>query len=91
MPLDNDEGLKEAFVRHNLKTGGEAGGEREEIRVWEKDVEVDPHMLLRVKRALKSTTNESCAGPDHISWRLLKIIYNTALGRQLESDVARIA
>lgn len=31
--LDEDENLKEAFVRHNLKIGGEVEGESEETRV----------------------------------------------------------
>lgn len=63
MQLDDVENLKEAFVRHNLKTGGEVEGEREEIRVRDEDVEVHPHMLARVRKALKSTRTKSCAGP----------------------------
>ena len=82
--LEEDEHLKEAFVRHNLKTGDKVEQEREAIRVRDKDIEVDRRILRRVRRALKSTQNKSCAGPDHISWRLLKMIATTGLGRQLE-------
>ena len=62
---------------------------RAEIRVPDKDVEVDPRILTRVRTALKNTRKKSCAGPDHISWRLLKMIAKTGPGRQLERNVAR--
>ena len=48
-------------------------------------------MLQRVRRALRSTKNRSAAGPDNVSWRLLKMISTTHLGRQLERDVVRMA
>ena len=37
---------------------------------------------------IKTTKNKSAAGPDGISWRLLKMIAKTNLGRRIESDVA---
>ena len=92
MLLESDEDLKQAFVRHNLKTD-ENMKVRKEVndRTEEIDIGVDHHILQRVRRALKKTKNQSAAGPDHISWRLLKMIHKTQLGRHLERDVARMA
>ena len=48
----------------------------------------DEHMANRVRSALKTTKNKSAAGPDGISWRLLKML---GLGKLILRDVARVA
>ena len=57
---------------------GAGGGEQE-------------RMLDKVKRALKTTKNKSTAGPDGITWRLLKFIAKTSLGVHIMKDVVKVA
>lgn len=93
--IQDDEARKEAFVQHNRKTEpreeGQETQERDQ-RVRVESVEGDMRdMMRRVKKAIKGTKNKSAAGPDGISWRLLKMIANTSLGRRITRDVALVA
>jgi len=78
----------QAFQEHNLITEpAEARSEvGEQPRRRMKEVDI-----LRVTTALRNTKNGSVPGPDRISWKLLKAIKETELGRAIIEDVAQVA
>jgi len=47
--------------------------------------------MVKLRHALKKTRNGSAPGPDGISWKLLKMISGTALGRAVLEDVGQVA
>ena len=89
----DDSAIATAFVKHNLITE-----EREEEAELEEGEEETGYLvkrrapsstaMKRVLRALSKTKNKSAAGPDGISWWLLKMIKGTPLGRAVLEDVA---
>ena len=93
--IQDDEELKEAFVRHNLKTEPTAPEEYEDERVpiekGEEEGEERQSEMIKARRAIKTIKNKSAAGPDGVLWRLLKMIAKKEVGRQIERDVARFA
>ena len=42
----------------------------------------------RVRKALKGASNRSAPGPDRISYRVVKIVLDTKLGREIITEVA---
>jgi len=49
------------------------------------------NMLNQVRTALNKTKSHPVSGPDRISWRLLRSIRNTSLGKGVLEDVAQMA
>jgi len=49
------------------------------------------HTMERILRALKKTKSSSCPGPDGISWRLLKALKDTRLGKTVLEDAGQMA
>jgi len=78
----------EAFRRHNLIT--EPAEPRKEVGQQMRQRATDT-AVRRVEQALRKTKNNSAPGPDGVSWKLLKKIQNTALGRAVIQDVAQVA
>jgi len=73
------------FVAHNLITEpAEARQDpgRQERRWPAQDT------IYRVEQALKKTRKNSAPGPDGVSWKLLKMIRETTLGKAILDDVA---
>ena len=52
---------------------------------------VSEDMMRRIHRALKKTRNDIAAGPDGISWKLLKMLKGTTLGKALLEDISQVA
>jgi len=48
-------------------------------------------VVERVREALGRTKNGSAPGPDGVSWKLLKMIKDTQLGKAVIEDVAQVA
>jgi len=51
--------------------------------------QASPHIVKEVLRALARTKNNSSPGPDGISYRLLRMIQDTDLGKAVINDIAR--
>lgn len=83
-----DKDIGAAFIKHNIMEAREDEGEEEEIAQAPRRTPREAAMR-RVRRALSKTKNKSAAGPDGISWRLLKMIKGTALGQAVLEDVQR--
>ena len=47
-----------------------------------------PHIINQVKDVLKKTKNYSSPGPDSISYRILKLLADTPLGKAILNDIA---
>ena len=72
--------------------GGEGRGGRKGrgrgIKGSNKEKKPSDMAMRRVRKALSKTKNKSAAGPDGISWGLLKMIKATALGQAVLEDIA---
>jgi len=87
---EHDEAGKcEAFLQHNIICG-EPNPDTERR---DKTRRVVPREETRaaVRTALSRTKNTSAAGPDGVTWRLLKIVKDTRLGRAVLEDVGMVA
>jgi len=93
--ITNEEGTYEtdidkagAFIKHNLIT--EPADPRRDVEPQIRK-EVSESARRSVEQALRRTKNNSAPGPDNISWRLLKMVSGTQLGRAIIEDVAQVA
>jgi len=86
---DDDEGKCGAFLRHNIICGQEAPETTTRTRTRRSPP--DSEMREKVRRALMKTRNNSAPGPDGITWRLLKAIRDTRLGKAVLDDVGQMA
>jgi len=84
---EGDHDKFEAFKRHNLIT--DPAEPRAEVRQQERR-QASETTIRRVELALRKTKGNSAPGPDGISWKLLKLIRNTQLGKALMEDVAQV-
>ena len=81
-----DGGIAAAFVKHNIITEAREGEEETEGPTRRR--QPSDMAMKRVRRALSRTKNKSAPGPDGISWRLLKVIKESALGQAALEDIA---
>jgi len=47
--------------------------------------------MVRIVQCLKKTRSNSAPGPDGISWKLLKMIKDTAIGKAVLGHIAQVA
>ena len=90
---NTDDDKLQALVGRNFITkdhelprvgGGKAGEEEVEEDVGHSVEELEE----KVRGALRGTSNKSAPGPDGISYRLIKMVLDTRLGRELVREVA---
>ena len=86
---DDDEGKCKAFLEHNIICGPMHQGTEERPRT--RRPSPSDETRERVRRALMKTRNNSAPGRDGITWRLLKAIRDTRLGRVVLDDVGQMA
>ena len=86
---DDDEEKCRAFLKHNIICGQKAPETTPRPRT--KRSSPSSETKERVRRALMKTRNNSAPGPDGISWRLLKAIKDTRLGKAVLDDVGQMA
>ena len=84
----NDNGVEcdtlKALVNRNSFTKSQ-----ELLEVEEMEVEMSLEELEeRMRKALKSTSNRSTPGSDGISYRFIKMVLNTKLGKELVKEIA---
>jgi len=86
---DDDEGKCRAFLEHNIICGPmpQETGRRPRTRRSPPSDETRE----RVRRALMRIRNNSAPGPEGITWRLVKPIRDTRLGRAVLDDVGQTA
>ena len=84
---ETDEEKADAFIKHNLIT--DPADARTAVG-YQKREEVSESARRRVEQALRHTKNNSAPGPDNISWKLLKTISGTMLGKAIIEDVAQV-
>ena len=89
MEEDDDEGKCRAFLKHNIICGHPPPDSTPRPRTKRSPARADTSE--RVLRALMKTRNNSAPGPDGITWRLLKALKDTRLGRAVLDDVAQMA
>jgi len=77
----------EAFITYNLIT--EPAEERPPVRRQPRQ-KLSEHTMTRLIQALKKTWNNSAPGPDRISWKLIKRIKDTRVGRVILEDIAQV-
>jgi len=85
---ETDEEKCQAFIRHNLIT--EPSADRIPVERQERK-RTNEHISARIRNALKKTRNDSAPGPDGVSWKLLKKLRNTRVGRAILEDVEQVA
>ena len=85
----DQEGKCKAFLRHNIICGQPAPEATPRPRMKSSPLSEDTRE--RVRRALMKTRNHSAPGPDGVTWRLLKAIRDTRLGRAVLDDVVQMA
>ena len=85
---ETKEELREAFAQHNLIM--DEAEAREEVREQARRMP-STETMTRIHRALKKTRNDNAAGPDGISWKLLKAIKDTRVGKALLEDIGQVA
>lgn len=85
---ETKEEKKMAFTKHNLIT--EEAEERPSTGRQERR-KPEAETMMKIHRALKKTRNDSAAGPDGISWKLLKALKNTELGKAVLEDIGQVA
>jgi len=77
-----------AFTRHNLIT--EQAAER--VAVGQQPRRIPSVDTMRqIHHALKKTRNDSAPGPDGVSWKLLKMLKDTSLGKAVLEDIGQVA
>jgi len=80
----------EVFIKHNLVSHGAAQPDTPLIAHSPVPFREADEMLVRqVKEMLSKTRNNSSPGPDRLTYRLIKLIKDTDLGRALMHDIAR--
>jgi len=84
---ETDEEKARAFIQHNLIT--EPAAPRTAVGLQRRQPVSEP-ARRRVEQALCRTRNNSAPGPDNISWKLLKAIRGTPLGKAIIEDVAQV-
>ena len=87
----DEAGKCKAFLLHNIicedptpDTERRDGGETRRVKPREET-------RAAVRRALSKTKNTSAPGPDGVTWKLLKMIKDTRLGRAVLDDVGMVA
>ena len=85
---DTSEGKRQAFVAHNLIT---MPAEARSRVGRQKRREPSEETMVQLRHMLQNTRNDSAPGPDGISWKLLKMIQHTAIGRAVLQDAGQVA
>ena len=85
---ESKEELLEAFIKHNLIT--EAGVVRDKVGPQRRRTP-EADTMTRIHKALKKTRNNSAAGPDGISWQLVKALKGTRVGKALLEDIGQVS
>jgi len=78
----------QAFTAHNLII--DPAEERTAVRQQQRR-KPSEEAMTRIRHALKKTRNNSAPGPDGISWKLLKILKDTGVGRAVIEDAGQVA
>jgi len=76
-----------AFTAHNLIT--DPTEERAAVRQHRRPPSTET--MTHIQHALKKTRNSSAPGPDGISWKLLKMLKDTEIGRAVIEDAGQVA
>jgi len=85
---ETQEEKRRAFIRHNLITTPTA--ERTAVPEQPRR-KPDADTMVQVLHALKKTRNDSAPGIDGVSWKLLKKLKDTRLGRAVLEDIGQVA
>ena len=86
--FETAEEKRKAFTNHNLIT--EPAADRTEVgRQPRRRPRGDT--IVQIHHALKKTRNDSAPGPDGVSWKLLKKLKDTSLGKAVLEDIGQVA
>jgi len=85
---DDQEGKCRAFIEHNV-----IYGQCEATPDVRRTARITPptRVMDRVRRALGRTKSSSSPGPDGVTWRLLKALKDTKLGKAVLEDIGQMA